>query len=381
MPGQRAAVPGAGLSPAGIVKAYDVTPLVQQGMDGSGQTVVFIEVDGVDQSALSAFARRFHLPPFHIRTFGPALTPGGEATMDLEVVHAIAPRARLMVYNFAQSVISAPGIQLLSSLVSASPGDIISESIALCERYSTALGARAFESAYALADLAGEAAFVSTGDSGAFGCISPSDSAPTHSAIAVMLPAASPGVTAVGGTRLSVQRDGSWYNETVWEDPLETGGGGGGASGYFVRPSWQSAPGLTAEANRYGVRGRRLLPDVSADADPASGMTIAFPGSGGSPSWGVGGGTSQAAPIWAGITALIDQYLVQNHHQKIGWMNPALYSLARTPQAYPPFHDVSVGSNLAFAAGRGYDMATGLGTPDAWNLARDLASYQARHGR
>jgi kumamolisin len=380
-PALRAAVPGAGLSPAGIARAYDIEPLVRQGMDGTGQSVVFIEVDGVDQSALSAFASRFHLPPFHYRTLGPALTPGPEATMDLEVVHAIAPKARLIVYNFRQSVISASGIQLLSSLISANPGSIISESIAFCERYSTAAGARAFESAYALADLAGEAAFVSTGDSGAFGCISPSDTSPTQAAISAMLPAASPGVTAVGGTRLSVRADGSWYNETVWEDPVETEGTGGGASGYFARPSWQRAPGLVAQANLYGVPNRRLLPDVSADADPASGMTIAFPGSGGSPSWGRGGGTSQAAPIWAAIAALIDQYLVQNHHQKIGWMNPALYSLAQTPQPYPPFHDVSVGSNLAFAAGKGYDMATGLGTPDAWNLARDLANYQSSRGR
>ncbi len=380
-PATPAAVPGNGLSPTGIIKAYDIAPLVQQGMDGKGQTVVFIEVDGVDQSALAAYAQRFHLPPFHYRTFGPTLPSGGEATMDLEVVHAIAPRAKLIVYDFNQSVISAAGIHLLSALVSASPRDIISESIALCERYSTVAGARAFESAYALADLAGEATFVATGDSGAFGCISPADSAPTRSALGAMLPAASPGVTAVGGTRLSVRSDGSWYNETVWEDPVETGGTGGGASGYFSRPDWQRAPGLRAQDSRYGVSGRRLLPDVSADADPASGMTIAFPGSNGSASWGKGGGTSQAAPIWAGIAALIDQYLVANHHREIGWMNPALYAMARTPQAYPPFHDVTVGSNLAFAAARGYDMASGLGTPDVWNLARDLLSYQSSHGR
>ena len=380
-PALRAAVPGVGLSPTGIARAYDIQPLIRQGMEGSGQTVVFIEVDGVDRQALAAFAHRFHLPPFQYRTLGPALTAGGEATMDLEVVHAIAPKARLIVYNFAQSVISGSGIQLLSSLVSANPGAIISESIAFCERYSTVAGARAFQSAYALADLAGEAAFVSTGDSGAFGCISPADSAPTKSAVAAMLPAASPGVTAVGGTRLSVRSDGSWYNETVWEDPLETGGTGGGASRYYSRPSWQRAPGLAAQASLYGVAGARLVPDVSADADPASGMTIAFPGSGGSPSWGRGGGTSQAAPIWAAIAALIDQYLVQNHHQKIGWMNPALYSLARTPQPYAPFHDVSVGSNLEYTAANGYDLATGLGTPDAWNLARDLAHYQSSRGR
>ena len=370
------AVPGSGLSPTGIMNAYDISPLTQQGIDGAGQTVVFIEVDGIDESALSAYAQKFHLPPFQYAIHGPQLKPGGEATMDLEVVHAIAPKARLVVYNLPVVDIFADLHQQLSNLIVASQGDIFSESLAICARDDNQQNAQALQSAYAQADAAGEAVFAATGDSAAFGCISQANTSPAASAVSTMIPASCPGVTAVGGTRLSIRGNGSWYDETVWEDPLETGGTGGGATHLYARPSWQRAPGIAYQDQRYNTSGMRLIPDVSADADPASGMTIDYPSG-----WANGGGTSQATPIWAAITALIDEYLVRHHHRSVGWLNPALYSLARSPQAYPPFHDVTVGTNLYYAAAKGYDMATGLGTPDAWNLARDLARYQSSNGR
>ena len=92
--------------------------------------------------------------------------------------------------------------------------------------------------------------------------------------------------------------------------------------------------------------------------------------------WSSGGGTSQAAPIWAGMTAVINQYLKRQGVKPVGFMNPALYALANNPQPFPPFHDILVGSNLVYRATPGYDLATGLGSPDAWNLARDLEAYQ-----
>jgi kumamolisin len=77
---------------------------------------------------------------------------------------------------------------------------------------------------------------------------------------------------------------------------------------------------------------------------------------------------------------LIDEYLQRRHVHRVGAMNSALYALANGHPRYPPFHDVTIGDNLWYPAGRGYDMATGLGTPDAWNLARDLEIYE-RTGR
>jgi subtilase family serine protease len=116
----------------------------------------------------------------------------------------------------------------------------------------------------------------------------------------------------------------------------------------------------------------RQEPDVSADADPTTGAAVYSPSYGG---WIQGGGTSQAAPIWAGLTALINQYLLSKHLPVSGFVNPALYALAAGHPIYPPFYDVTVGSNLHFAAKPGYDLASGLGTPNAWNLARDLEAY------
>jgi kumamolisin len=113
----------------------------------------------------------------------------------------------------------------------------------------------------------------------------------------------------------------------------------------------------------------RELPDISAVADPLTSAQVVIGGS-----LTEAGGTSQAAPIWAGMTALINQYLKKQGRPVAGFLNPSLYRLVSANPPYPPLHDVTLGTNLAYSAGPGYDMATGLGTPDAWNLARDLAS-------
>jgi kumamolisin len=81
-----------------------------------------------------------------------------------------------------------------------------------------------------------------------------------------------------------------------------------------------------------------------------------------------------SAPIWAGFTALIDQYLTSHGGHPVGFFNPLLYSLADGSPSYPAFHDIAVGGNDFYPAGPGYDMATGLGSPDVWNLARDLTA-------
>jgi kumamolisin len=90
----------------------------------------------------------------------------------------------------------------------------------------------------------------------------------------------------------------------------------------------------------------------------------------------LGGGTSQATPIWAGLMALIDAYLRGHRKPLVGFANPWLYRLARGAPV-PPVHDITIGGNNYFAAGPGYDAVTGLGSPQAWNLARDLAAAGA----
>jgi kumamolisin len=122
--------------------------------------------------------------------------------------------------------------------------------------------------------------------------------------------------------------------------------------------------------------GKRQIPDIAAPGDPISPyatLTLRGP----SP----GDGTSAAAPFWAAITALIYQDLAQKHLDHPGLMAPLLYTFAQQPQGIPnnPFHDIVQGSNLNDAATPGWDMATGLGTPDVARLADDIEWYEQTH--
>jgi kumamolisin len=134
----------------------------------------------------------------------------------------------------------------------------------------------------------------------------------------------------------------------------------------FARPPWQTGIGTGGQLDQ---NNGRQIPDVAADADPATGTMIIVGGA-----IGQGGGTSLATPIWAGFTALIDQYLRSQHRPPVGFFNPLLYGLANGSPSFPPFHDITLGGNTLYPATPGYDMVTGLGSPDVWNLARDLAS-------
>jgi kumamolisin len=253
--------------------------------------------------------------------------------------------------------------------VQANPRGIISMSLGGCETAEGSSTVHAEGNVFAQADALGESVFVASGDSGAYSCLDQDwGASPSPEYIGVSSPASEPGVTAVGGTRLSLHTNSTWYREEVWQDTASTAGSGGGLSAYFTRPSWQRGPGVV---NSFNTSNRREVPDVAADADPLSSVQIVVGGQ-----VVQEGGTSQAAPIWAGITALVNQYLRQRGQTAAGFVNPALYALAAGTPAYPPFHDVTVGNNLAYPATPGYDLATGLGTPDAWNLARDLAAYK-----
>lgn len=175
-------------------------------------------------------------------------------------------------------------------------------------------------------------------------------------------------MTDVGGTTLSTTADGRWLGEQTWFDVPLSLGTGGGVSALFDRPEWQravSSPDATGAAD-----GRRLTPDVAAVADPFTGVRIVF-----NQKNLVGGGTSQSAPIWAGLTAVMNQYLIDNGGRLIGDLNPQLYRIAQGAQ-FPAFRDVTLGGNAVADAGPGYDMATGLGTPDVENLVKNLLVLQ-----
>ena len=241
---------------------------------------------------------------------GPSLAPQGEAEMDLEAVHAIAPAAKLVVYTLNQIQLgkqSKTDAQFLDALinyqrkiVNENPGAIVSNSVGSC---ATVLGkgaATTLSSIYARADALGEAWFAASGDQGAYDCyqaLEQPGSPPANRDVGVDLPSSAPGVTGVGGTRIAVRTDSSWYSEQSWQGPAELSGGGGGVSTYFSRPSWQRATGVGNSA--FDRSRAREVPDVSAMADPSTSGVYNIAGS-----FAQEGGTSQAAPIWAAIAAL-----------------------------------------------------------------------------
>jgi subtilase family serine protease len=168
---------------------------------------------------------------------------------------------------------------------------------------------------------------------------------------------------------LNIDSNSTYNSETVWSEPARGEGSGGGISTQFTRPAYQTGTNLTNL--------NREVPDVSADADPATGYAIycttnaTFCGNSG---WTKVGGTSGAAPLWAAIATDLNEYLAGQQKPVLGSASASLYSLYNTPQTYNAYHDITTGDNLHYPATSGYDMASGIGTPDVWNIARDLVN-------
>ena len=202
---------------------------------------------------------------------------------------------------------------------------------------------QAFQAAAAL----GVTVYCASGDNGANDFPSGPGAQPGNHAD---FPASSPHVVGCGGTRISVANN-AITSEVVWNDP---GGGatGGGYSALFPTPAWQTS------AVQGGKRG---VPDVSGDASPASGYAVRVDGQN-----TVFGGTSAVAPLWAGLTALVNQ----KTGRPLGFANPALYGVST---ASGGFHDITQGNNNGFNAAPGWDPCTGLGRPDGAKLLPALA--------
>ena len=352
------AVRPGGLTPADVLPYYDLKPLRSAGLDGSGETILFPEIDDLPNlDDLDRFAAKFGLPAFDplltVRRdagWGTPEKPQGETVLDLEIAHSIAPNAKLVVY------LSAPdfghGDRAFDQLVTDHLGSIISESLGSCEP-DTPSGAR--NNYAAIQDRAivlGMTHLVASGDNGAFTCGLDQDPAASF-------PSTLPTVTAVGGTTEFESQQGVYYREYAWSSPLDESGGGGGASQFYAVPDWQKAE---AQASGHGLR---QVPDVSADGDPSTGFHVVFGGKDVQV-----GGTSAATPLWAGTMALIDQDLRKHGLREAGFANPALYWIGQNSNKLNPrpFHDVIQGNNLGYDAGTGWDFATGWGSMDAAGL-------------
>ena len=371
-------VPEGGVSPTVAGAAYDVSPLYRQGVRGQGERVALISFARFSQSDLDSFSQQFNLPRLVPQDI-PSTQDGGavdhsadgvgEADLDAEMVHEIAPDAQILNYNSPQLTAAGNDAfgELIDQIVADGRANLVSDSYGYCELMLPASDIRRDEQAIDAAVLHGITIFKSSGDSGAYQC-QRVDASDTR--LSVEWPASSPGVVAVGGTTLSTTPTGNYAGETAWEGTISQAGGGGGVCAIVPRPAWQQAPGVI---NRFS-NGRRELPDVSASADPFYGWAIFRNGDVRST-----GGTSAASPFMAGAMALIEQYARQHGIAKLGFVAPMLYGIAGAPQQAPPFHDVTVGNNRYYQAATGWDFATGLGSPDVYNLAQDVVSYLKTH--
>src|SRR5215469_8791253 len=366
--------PAGGYTPADLNGAYDANPLLQSGVQGNNQTVAVFELDGYQSSDITQYLQNYNLGTPSITNVlvdgsnGSAGQGAIEVALDIEVVAAMAPHASQIVYegpNTTQGVNDT-----YNQIVTDKKAQVATTSWGECEAQSGNAELQTLDNILSQGSAEGIAIYAASGDSGAYDC--------NDTNLAVDSPAGDPNITGVGGTNLQLN-NGAYGSESVWSNPSDTqrspqgAGGGGGISSFFKEPSWQTGPGVQ---NQYS-NGNREVPDVSADADPATGYsvycTVAASGCS-STGWITVGGTSAAAPLWAGSTALINEYLQNQQKPRMGFANPVLYGLANAQTQFPPFHDVTSGTNLYYPATSGYDEASGWGSPDIYNIARDVAA-------
>ncbi|HUN31425.1 MAG TPA: S53 family peptidase [Trebonia sp.] len=384
--------------------AYGIQPLLDRGITGRGQTVVLLEfpplaagspgAGGDDQVPASSDIRQdlarfdgmFGLPTARLQVVNslePAVSPwqaAPEEVADTEVVHALAPDAAIRVvlipssYTASTATVSAAVIAAVQRGLT--QGGVISLSAGAGEQCFTPAELAKWNQVLQAAQRDQVTVVASMGDSGAAASACPPETG-SAAVKGVDLPASDPLTLAVGGTRLlASQATGAYISETVWNtsSPAGPAAGGGGFSALFSRPAYQD--GIA------GIGAARGVPDVAADADPDTGMALAISDGGRQPLLIGAGGTSVAAPLWAAVIALADQYA----RRDLGFVNPALYQIGRSTHYHQAFHDVTTGNNTGqiggqtitgYPAGPGWDPATGWGSPNAQVLVPLLARYTA----
>lgn len=350
--------PAGGYTPNELKGAYDVSPLASAGYTGSGQTVALMELDGYKAANISTYDNYYGLgsptpTTVYVDSYNGAAGQGEiEVELDIEVIHAVAPKAQVKVYEGPNT--DRGLIDTYQKIASDNIAKSISVSWGISEQQASSTTMNSLHTIFQQNAAQGQSIFAASGDNGAY------DSG--NSTLSVDSPANDPYVTGVGGTHLNLSGS-SYSSESVWSNSTNRTGGGGGLSTVYTMPSFQAGPGVQ---NSYS-NGKRQVPDVSADADPNTGYSIYSSGS-----WTTVGGTSAAAPLWAALAALNNQYAQAFGKGVLGQANPTLYKAFNTSQVYPAYHDITSGSNLYYPAASGYDMASGIGTPDAYNLIRDI---------
>jgi kumamolisin len=345
------------LGPEWIRSSYGFDPIYKSGVNGKNQTIAIVSYGGFYTSDVDEYFSAQRISPAPkvdvIEVNGPVAITREAATevgMDTEFAGMIAPGAHLLVFESSHND-DAGDVELFNAILDDGRAKVVSYSWGNCETAVSHQHLLDMNKIFARAVAQGVNIVVGSGDFGAEGC-------PGDSGIVADWPASSPYVVAVGGTTIQGLDRGE-VQETAWADS------GGGMSGLFEKPSWQK--GLPYE--------RRAFPDVAFNADASSGEP-AWIHSGHSGDeeahWVTMGGTSIAAPQWAGFLALVGD--ARRGKSTLGFLNPKIYNL---PDIYKEqrnrlFHDVTQGSNDGFSAGLGWDAVTGWGSMRASPLLEFL---------
>lgn len=334
-----------GMTPAEIKSAYGISAVSfgSTAANGAGTTIAIVDAysDPNVVSDLHQFDLEFGLPDPTLtqvnQTGGTSLPAGNkswatEIALDVEWAHAIAPGANILLVEANSASMS----DLMTAVNTARNASGV-VAVSMSWGGSEFSGETSYDSDFTTpAGHTPEAFFVSSGDNGA----------------PVSYPAASPNVVSVGGTTLNLSGS-SYGSESAWS------GSGGGLSAYELQPAYQN--GVVTQSST-----ARTNPDVAYDADPNTGFPVYNSYSNSKAPWGQWGGTSDAAPQWAALTAIADQGRELAGLQALNGASqllPTLYSLPSTD-----FHDVTTGTTTGspnYSAGPGYDLTTGLGTPVA----------------
>lgn len=351
--------PGGGFSPSDLIKAYNLSGVAAK---GTNQIIALFELADYQDSDITTYATYFGLPSPKLKRI---LVDGGsgagidaEVTLDIELALALAPESTIYVYegpNSGQGVLDTYNRIATDNLARQ-----VSTSWGLGEDLSDAQSLQAENAIFQQMAAQGQTIYAAAGDSGAYDDYANNSS----KTLVVDDPASQPYVVGVGGTRLNVNaQTGSYQSESVWNDGLGNGAGGGGVSTVWTIPSWQ------ANITTVSSKTHRNVPDVALNADTTTGYAIFYDGQ-----WQIFGGTSCAAPLWAAFTASVNQQLAAAHKSSLGFANPKLYAIGTGGAFTTDFNDVTTGNNLYYSAKGGYDNASGWGSFNGNNLFASLTN-------
>lgn len=404
------------LTPADFATIYDINPIYNSGLDGTGETIAVAGQSDIQLSDIEAFRSAAGLPANDPEVVLAGKDPGtksgdqSESELDLEWAGGIAKNAHVVFVNSSDAFTS------VNYAIDNNLADVLVITYGACESAVGEASVDSINSILEQANAQGMTVVAASGDDGAADCDAGTSSTPPSVAsqgLAVDFPASSPYVTAVGGTEFDEGSETYWQAqstndilssalsyipEVAWNYTTANGylsATGGGVSSYNAKPTWQAGSGVPAD-------GMRDVPDISFTASPDHDGYLVCSGDGASVSKSIPdctngfrdanqdldavGGTSAPVPAFAGIVALLDQ---QSGRQ--GNINPNLYSLASISTDI--FHDITQGNNIVpcqkaskdcpttgamqigYSAGTGYDQVTGLGSLDAYHL---LSEWNAR---